>query len=233
MLSLIGSPRGTYGKDCRMPTNQRVLSMMETADFGPFKATGLRPAVAALKRIMADIRAEKPEIHDTMGTAGMLCCRLVRGSSTAISNHSWGTAIDLTLDGKLDPRGDGRTQVGLREIHPIFNRHGFYWGAAFGTEDAMHFEASDALIVQWSKDGEFGAVPAGIDLGVQNIGDRGPEVEEIQTLLNLSLGIDIDSDGVFGKDTRSAVLEFQRLNGLTVDGVVGPKTMDALRKVTV
>jgi D-alanyl-D-alanine dipeptidase len=50
----------------------------------------------------------------------MLCARFVRGSTTTISNHSWGTAIDLTLDGVLDRRGDGRVQVGLTRIAPIF-----------------------------------------------------------------------------------------------------------------
>ena len=81
-----------------------------------------------------------------LGTAGMLCCRLVRGSATAISNHSWGTAIDLTLDGVLDVYGDDKVQYGLTLIAPIFNRHGWYWGAAFRTEDGMHFEGSKALV---------------------------------------------------------------------------------------
>jgi hypothetical protein len=30
------------------------------------------------------------------------------------------------------------------------NQHGWYWGAAFRTEDAMHFEASRSLISQWA-----------------------------------------------------------------------------------
>ena len=76
----------------------------------------------------------------------MLCARLVRGSTSASSNHSWGTAIDLTLDGVLDQRGDGRVQVGLTRIAPIFNRHSWFWGAGFRTEDGMHFEASDELL---------------------------------------------------------------------------------------
>jgi D-alanyl-D-alanine dipeptidase len=51
---------------------------------------------------MADIAKEQPAVYAGLGSAGMLCCRLVRGSTTAISNHSWGTAIDLTLNGVLD-----------------------------------------------------------------------------------------------------------------------------------
>lgn len=62
-------------------------------------------------------------------------------SATAISNHSWGTAIDLTLDGVLDTYGDDKVHYGLT-LASIFNRHGWFCGAAFRTEDAMHFGAT-------------------------------------------------------------------------------------------
>ena len=32
-----------------------------------------------------------------------------------------------------------------------FCKHGWYWGAAFRKEDAMHFEASKTLVESWSK----------------------------------------------------------------------------------
>jgi hypothetical protein len=35
-------------------------------------------------------------------------------------------------------------------------------------------------------------------------------------------------DGIFGKQTYSSVTEFQRIKGLTVDGIVGPRTARAL-----
>jgi hypothetical protein len=229
MLTLIGNPRGTYDKECRDPTNHRILALMKVQDVGPFRVRGLAPAVDVLARILDDIEREKPDIHAVLNHVGMLCCRLVRGSATAISNHSWGTAIDLTLEGVLDRRGDNRTQKGLLEIHPIFNRHGFFWGAGFPTEDSMHFEASDRLVRQWAKEGKFGEVPKS-DVGLLNIGDRGIEVVELQRNLNLVLGFDIDADGIFGKDTRAAVMEFQRVKGLEVDGVVGPKTRNALQQ---
>ncbi len=231
MLSLVGNPRGTYDQTCRPPTNANIRALVETADLGPFRATGLKPAVASLKAIMADIEAEFPAIHAVMSTAGMLCCRLVRGSSSSISNHSWGTAIDLKLENKLDRRGDGRTQRGLLDIHPIFNRHKWFWGAAFRTEDAMHFEASDDLVREWAAAGEFGAA-ASTDVGILSFGDRGPDVEELQVLLNFALGMDIEADGIFGAQTRATVMEFQRVHGLVVDGVVGENTMTKLKEVT-
>ncbi|MFN4090330.1 MAG: peptidoglycan-binding protein [Alphaproteobacteria bacterium] len=230
MLRLIGNPRGSYDQDCRHPTNRRIAALMATADLGPFRATGLRPAVDALRRILADVAAEHPSTHAALSTAGMLCCRLVRGSASAISNHAWGTAIDLKLEGRLDARGDGRTQRGLLEIAPIFNRHGFFWGAAFPTEDAMHFEASEALVRQWARDGAFGSAPTAGDFDQIAFGDRGPLVEALQERLNLLLAADLDVDGVFGRNTRAAVMEFQRERALPVSGTVDEATRTALER---
>jgi len=78
----------------------------------------------------------------------MLCCRYVRGSKKVISNHSWGTAIDLTIAGRLDPPGDGFTQVGLLKLYRFFREAGWYWGAGFRREDSMHFELAEATFLK-------------------------------------------------------------------------------------
>jgi hypothetical protein len=150
MLERLGSPRSSYSALCQPPTQDRLRRNLVLDTVGPFRVTGLVPAVLSLKAVMADIEREQPRVYRALGTAGMLCCRLVRGSTTAISNHSWGTAIDLTLDGVLDTFGDDRVQVGLTLIAPIFNRHGWYWGAAFRKEDAMHFEGSRTAVERWA-----------------------------------------------------------------------------------
>ena len=49
-------------------------------------------------------------------------------------------------------------------------------------------------------------------------GSTGPEVEELQKIL----GIKVDGD--FGPATKLAVMKYQAQNGLTADGIVGPKT---------
>jgi len=151
MLAAFGQPlvAGNYTSQCQVPTNPVLRRNLVTDTVGPFKVTGLVPAVLSLKEVMADIQSALPQVYAALGTAGMLCCRLVRGSTTSVSNHSWGTAIDLTLDGVLDERGDDLVQFGLTLIAPIFNRHGWYWGAGFPTEDGMHFEGSAAKIGQW------------------------------------------------------------------------------------
>lgn len=220
MLTLIGNPRGNYGTDCRWPTNKKVLDLIVQKNVGPFKVSGLKPAVETLEAIFADIRAHEPEIYAVLGSAGMLCCRYVRGSTTSISNHSWGTAIDLTLEGVLDKRGDGRAQVGLLSIYKYFNAHSFFWGAAFPIEDAMHFEASEQLIRKWSADGLFGDHQPLVSDEIFELGDRGPTVKELQELLNHKLGLDLDTDGIFGPATRAAVMEFQREKDMPITGAL-------------
>lgn len=146
MKDKVGMPRESFAVDCQPVTDAKLKKWIKTASVGPFKATGLGPVVDSLAAVMQDVAVQQPAVFTALGSAGMLCCRYVRGSTTSISNHSWGTAIDLTLNKVLDKRGDGYTQYGLTLIAPIFNKHGWYWGAAFGTEDAMHFEASRSLL---------------------------------------------------------------------------------------
>jgi len=149
MLSLFGAPRDSYGSDCQSVTNAELSRNMTVSTVGPLRVQGLRPAIDSLRRVLVDVQKEQPSVYAALGTAGMLCCRLQRGSATAISNHSWGTAIDLKIDGELDARGDKKIQYGLTLIAPIFNRHGWYWGAGFHTEDAMHFEGGRTLVQAW------------------------------------------------------------------------------------
>ncbi len=54
------------------------------------------------------------------------------------------------------------------------------------------------------------------------IGDTGTQVKCLQTILGIT------SDGIFGKGTKAAVIAFQKAHGLDTDGVVGPKTRQAL-----
>jgi hypothetical protein len=158
MVRIFGKPCSLKA-DCTAVTNDKVKQLLVTKNVGPFTVTGIRPVVEALTRIFKKVKEEKPELHRVLGTAGVLCCRRVRRESGPpspnFSNHSWGTAIDLKIKGALDPRGDGKTQKGILLLAPYFNEERFFWGAGFRgrSEDAMHFEASDKLVREWSDDG--------------------------------------------------------------------------------
>ena len=61
-------------------------------------------------------------------------------------------------------------------------------------------------------------------------GSRGSAVEELQKKLNF-LGYSCGTvDGDYGAKTANAVREFQRKNELSVDGIAGPKTLEAIDK---
>lgn len=60
--------------------------------------------------------------------------------------------------------------------------------------------------------------------------DRGVTVEELQTLLNEN-GAELEVDGIFGDETREAVLDYQEANELAVDGFVGAETWGDLLEV--
>ncbi|CAB5155634.1 D-alanyl-D-alanine carboxypeptidase [uncultured Caudovirales phage] len=158
MKVMLGVPSPTPTVNCSPLKNKKLAPRMITANVGPFNVTGFDLAVRSLKEVITEIRAKYPDMK--LSCAGMLCCRLVRGTKVgSISNHSWGTAIDLKIDGVLDERGDHKVQHGLHLIAPIFNKHGWYWGAHFSTEDGMHFEISVEKLKQWKAAGLLAGLP--------------------------------------------------------------------------
>ena len=59
-------------------------------------------------------------------------------------------------------------------------------------------------------------------------GSRGDEVREIQSRLQ-KWGYDIKKvDGIFGSNTKKAVIKFQGNNGLKQDGIAGEKTLEKM-----
>ncbi|WP_338316082.1 peptidoglycan-binding domain-containing protein, partial [Streptomyces bohaiensis] len=64
-------------------------------------------------------------------------------------------------------------------------------------------------------------------------GMAGQSVRQIQCLLNHNYGNQLDTDGIFGPRTDTAVRAVQRCSGIDVDGHVGPETwryLDAPRR---
>jgi len=60
-------------------------------------------------------------------------------------------------------------------------------------------------------------------------GARGDYVRQIQTCLNRVNNAGLNTDGIFGPLTRTAVVNYQSANGLTADGIVGPITWNHLQ----
>lgn len=71
--------------------------------------------------------------------------RFVRGSTSVLSNHSFGSAFDVNA--AWNALGTRPALVGqrgsVRELVPIANGHGFFWGGHFRDRaDGMHFEVA-------------------------------------------------------------------------------------------
>lgn len=155
MMELLGPPRDSYSTDCQAVNSPRLKALLEARQVGPIKVTMLKPALDSLGRVLDRLKESDPDIFAKVGTAGALCARFIRGSTTSVSNHSWGTAIDLTLEGQLDPFADGGTQFGLLILAEYFNDEGWYWGAAYNREDSMHFEVGEETLRAWLAEGKL------------------------------------------------------------------------------
>jgi lysozyme len=62
------------------------------------------------------------------------------------------------------------------------------------------------------------------DMDTLRNGDKGQQVKVLQKLLNCGLTV----DGIFGEKTETAIKEYQAVNDLTADGIVGTKTWSKL-----
>ncbi len=60
------------------------------------------------------------------------------------------------------------------------------------------------------------------------LGDKGLAVQNVQKAL-IACGFEVDVDGVYGPITEAAVRRFQKSRGLTIDGIAGPATLNALK----
>jgi hypothetical protein len=93
-------------------------------------------------------RFEKENLHTKiLSFAGAFYPRYIRGSRTQLSNHSWGTAFDINVPyNGLNKVPAMIGQKGcIRELVPIANECGFYWGGHFSRKDGMHFEIAKII----------------------------------------------------------------------------------------
>lgn len=170
-----------------------------------------------------------------------------------VSDEEYGAAVDKFLTGRMTPQTvfDGATSV-------VFNcgSGALAWTWATAIKAAEYDLAGARLLttavtqkgkvlaglVARRKDearlisqgiyasGGVGATmpdPAAAD-GILERGERGPSVQQLQQRLVAAGYKPGTPDGIFGYGTQSAVLAFQRANGLSADGIAGPKTLAAL-----
>jgi len=226
---------------CQAITNAKLLKYIETRSVAPLgRVTGLTPALDALQAALQDVSAANATLYSLLGTAGMLCCRLIRNSYTSFSNHAWGAAIDIKVNGIIDTFEDGYVSWGLIWLAPFMQAHGFYWGAGLSNEDGMHFEIANQVMQGWISSGMFSGTyttnppryplcSSGNYYPTLQQGATGADVKSLQALLNYwGYSTTLTVDGSFGSGTKAAVVSFQSGVGITFDGIVGPGTWGKL-----
>lgn len=86
-------------------------------------------------------------LHLVLTFDGSYAPRFVRGSRTVLSNHAFGSAFDINA--AWNGLGQLPALVGqkgsVRELVPIAQEYGFYWGGHFSRRDGMHFEVARIL----------------------------------------------------------------------------------------
>lgn len=153
LSELIGLPRNDLSDDCQAATNPNLTSLLATEDVGPIRARMVQPALSSIRQIFKNVQVFEPELYARIKSAGSLCVRFIRGSTTAASAHAYGLAVDINIDGVLDELADGKTQLGLILLADFFKKEGWIWGAGFSREDSMHFEVSREKLTQWRRQG--------------------------------------------------------------------------------
>jgi len=103
------------------------------------------------------------------------------------------------------------------------------WGLHNSTENGLRFISDEYIKVRMifcayvnDKLNDWQEHPEFVFERTLKVGMKGEDVKELQKLLGVSV------DGIFGKQTLSAVVSFQKLHGLFIDGIVGPSTLSKL-----
>lgn len=168
---------------------------------------------------------------------------------TALRLGSSGTAVS-TIQRQLNRIR--RNYPAIPEISPVDGIFGSQTRAAVLAFQRIFNLTQDGIVGQgtWNRisniyvavtrlaelGGESEPLPSQRPTGVFRQGDRGYYVRLAQYFLRVISNYynavrPIAIDGIFGANTRDAVMDFQRRFGLEVDGVIGPDTWNALYNV--
>ena len=162
-------------------------------------------------------------------------------------SHSGGAAVDSAAAAAAQPTVySGSRGESVKTLQEKLNAKGYNAGSVDGifgknTRAAViAFQnanglAADGIVgkLTWAKlyDTTAALPAASTAAGTQPMvyrGSRGDAVRKLQELLNKK-GFDCGAvDGIFGSKTYAAVMAFQKANGLSADGIVGPLTWGKL-----
>lgn len=158
--NLLGQPRESYENRCAEVTNPTLARHIDKRTLLRTRLKGLRPAVDSLERVLSRVERDHPDLHRRLGIMGMLCVRTMLGSATSLTNHAWGVAVDISVDGMMPAVGEVSDAAdplfaALVEVALYFRDEGWYWGAGFSTARPYHFEISEERLQEWIAEGRL------------------------------------------------------------------------------
>ena len=123
---------------------------------------------------------------------------------------------------------DGVYGTGSIEAVKKFQKaHGLTADGLAGTKTFNKLFSSSAVPNGSSSSSSSDSTTASGTYVTLRLGSKGDEVKKLQNALR-ALDYLLSADGTYGEETVEAVMEFQRINGLSADGVAGSKTQKLL-----
>ncbi|MDR0380907.1 MAG: peptidoglycan-binding protein [Oscillospiraceae bacterium] len=188
--------RNYYPKDLEIVETDNITGIPSSYPGTPLQEGSEGPNVEVLQRYLNRIRTDFPLIPQISYPRGNF------DAQTAQAVRVFQGIFDLTPDGVVGPR--------------TWYKISFLYVAV-------------TKLSELTGEGErigIGSVPP---TTVLQQGSRGAGVNEVQFILNMISEFfpsipPVIQDSLFGATTRAAVIDFQRMMGLTPDGIVGPNT---------
>ncbi len=193
-----------YGDDVELVETDNIQGIVASYPGYLLRRGSQGEYVRAIQRQLLRIRQDYPAIPVISSSTGYF------GPETEAAVRAFQQIFDLTQDGIVGPA----TWYALSRVYTSVTGLSELEGEGLPLPDAV--------------------VPYPGRLLRQ--GSRGDAVRTLQRYLNdlasaYGALLPVSTDGIFGSQTRNAVLAFQRLFDLTADGIVGPMTWNRLMQV--
>ncbi len=200
-------------------------------DPGPIDADFSPATRAALKRFQEEANVAGPE-RGALGpsTADALSSRLQGPSDVVAALQSALTDVNL-FQGMINGRYDSATVAAVKALQTRarITTDGFYGPATAAALASLYARDDPEPVADAGSETATTPSRPGGSTDLLKLGSSGPRVKQLQERL-AALGYRPGSaDGNFGAATASAVLAFQKREGLARDSVVGSAVESALR----
>jgi len=128
------------------------------------------------------------------------------------------------FEGQLEVMVNFIIKAGL--VDELRNRDFSGFARGYNGPNYRKYSYDTAMASAYAANGGNNGIASNVD-GTLRLGSKGAGVKDLQALLR-GAGYNVIADGDFGQSTKKALIQFQKDHELTADGLVGPKTQQAL-----